>query len=225
MVMNSPPRGNSVNANANSRVIILSVALQTVFMLDPDMILLVEELRKRGYITGEPNIRGEAIIGIFVVEASDVIARKGGVRVYYNFGRRTLGIQSSSNSEVLGSLKEVDDALRSIGVDRDEALIPYELAAIAQAELAPKFAGRTLGMEDVLGFDLNFIGAYFARLGGDPNSRDWFHVSVQPIYSSYRPGRDTNPYRLTLTYRSGKEDVLKMIRTLPDVLGKICEKV
>jgi len=223
--MNSPPRGNSVNANADSRVIILSVALQTVFMLDPDMILLFEELRKRGYITGEPNIRGEAIIGIFVVEASDVIARKGGVRVYYNSGRRTLGIQSSSNSEVLGSLKEVDDALRSIGVDRDEALIPYELAAIAQAELAPKFAGRTLGMEDVLGFDLNFIGAYFARLGGDPNSRDWFHVSVQPIYSSYRPGRDTNPYRLTLTYRSGKEDVLKMIRTLPDVLGKICEKV
>jgi len=222
--MNSPPRGNSVNANANSRVIILSVALQTVFMLDPDMILLFEELRKRGYITGEPNIRGEAI-GIFVVEASDVIARKGGVRVYYNFGRRTLGIQSSSNSEVLGSLKEVDDALRSIGVDRDEALIPYELTAIAQAELAPKFAGRTLGMEDVLGFDLNFIGAYFARLGGDPNSRDWFHVNVQPIYSSYRPGRDTNPYRLTLTYRGGKEDVLKMIRTLPDVLGKICEKV
>jgi hypothetical protein len=78
---------------------ILGVRIATVFTLDPDIPVLINKLRKKGYFTAQVKVTVEGA-SITFIEPPNVIASKGSVRVNYDFGRRTLSIESPISKEV-----------------------------------------------------------------------------------------------------------------------------
>jgi hypothetical protein len=194
-------------------------------MLDPDIVLFLSYLSRKGYVTAfaRPGLGGASITSII---PPNVIAIKGNVRIDYDFGRRSLGVEGSDAREVALSFQDVWEVLKNLGIDFQRALIPCEAIVIASASLSPKFSSNRIEALDLLGHNLRIVEAGFALEDGDPVSpTKWFHIRIVPVYSSYRPGEKENLYRIEVVYRDEKEKVLRFIENVGDVLKKLLERV
>ncbi|WP_449463057.1 hypothetical protein PQ610_02120 [Tardisphaera miroshnichenkoae] len=214
----------SEGARPEEKAEVISIGVASVLLLDPDWVLFLRELRKSNYFTAEYTFHGEAL-SITWLEYPDVIARKAGIKIYYNMGRRTLGIQGSTAEEVLQAMEEVRGALAAIGVDIEKALIPCELVVVAQARIKPKLSDTSLKLRDLPEFNLVMTQASFSASEGDPNSNKWLQVSVQPIWSSYEPSARNNIYRLVVTFRDKREIVIGVLKKLDQLIEGLCEVV
>lgn len=206
-------------------VAIQQIRVATTFMLDPDIVLLLTHLSRKGYATAfaRPGLGGASITSII---PPNVIAIKGNIRVDYDFGRRSLGIEGLDAREVALSFQDVWEVLRNLGIDIQKALIPCEAIVIASVSLSPKFSSNRVEVLDLLGHNLRIVEAGFALEDGDPVSpTKWFHIRIVPVYSSYRPGEKENLYRIEVVYRDEKEKVLRFIENVGDVLKKLLERV
>lgn len=67
-------------------------------MLHPDIPVLLQRFMKKGYVTARirPSFEGVTISPSSFIESLNVIAGKGVAKVYHDFGRRALGVDSSS---------------------------------------------------------------------------------------------------------------------------------
>jgi hypothetical protein len=193
-------------------------------MLDPDIPMLLNKLAGKGYITArvKPTLEG-ATIGF--LEPPDVIAGKGTVRIDYNFGRRTLGIESPNPQEVLYVLNEVEDCLKELNIDIQKALIPYEVIVTAIAFLKPKFTDIKYAFRDLLGFDLRLIEGGFISEGEEPTSSKWFHLRVFPIFSSYKVSSKEYLYRVTVIYREERSKIVNFIKNIENILRRLLQEV
>lgn len=202
---------------------IMLVRIATVFMLDPDITALIENLAKKAYITARsrPELEGATIT---FVEPPNIIAGKGAIKVYYDFGRKTLGVESPSSRETLSALNDIEECFKEIGVNIEKALIPFELTVIAKASLKPKFTNNIYNFTDLLGFNLRLVECGFTMEGGDPNSNKWLHARVVPLWSSYRTNGE-NLYRVTLVYRDDKSKLLRFLENLEEVLRRFLGEV
>jgi len=206
-------------------VAIQQIRVATTFMLDPDIVLLLTHLSRKGYATAfaRPGLGGASITSII---PPNVIAIKGNIRVDYDFGRRSLGIEGLDAREVALSFQDVWEVLRNLGIDIQKALIPCEAIVIASVSLSPKFSSNRVEVLDLLGHNLRIVEAGFALEDGDPASPTrWLHIRIVPVYSSYRPGEKENLYRIEVVYRDEKEKVLRFIENVGDVLKKLLERV
>jgi hypothetical protein len=150
---------------------------------------------------------------------------KGNVKVDYDFGRKSLGVEGLYAREVTSTLQDLWQALKNLSIDVDRALVPYEVIMVASASLSPKFSNN-VEVSDLLGFNLRIVEASFALENGDPTSPSkWFHVRITPVYSSYRPGERENLYRIEVVYRDEKEKILKFIENAGDILKRLLERV
>ena len=106
------------------------VRVATMFTLDPDIILLLMHLSRKGYATAfaRSSLGGASITPII---PPNVIAIKGDVRIDYDFYRRSLGIEGSNPLEVAPAFHDVWEALKNLGIDLQKALIPCEAIVIA----------------------------------------------------------------------------------------------
>jgi len=205
-----------------SMLSILQIRIATVFPLDPDIPMLLSKLAGKGYVTARvrPTLEG-ATIGF--IEPPNVIAGKGTVRVDYDFGRRTLGIESPNSKEILDALDEVWNCLREISVDIQKALIPYEVIVVAEAFLKPKFIDNKYAFKDLFDFDLRLMEGGFVNESGDPTSTKWFYLKISPIWGSYKGSNEENLYRITIVYREERLKLINFIENLENILRKLLE--
>lgn len=203
---------------------VIQVRIATVFMLDPDIIMLIKGLTEKGYITARvrPTLEGATVV---FIEPPNVIAGKGTVRIDYDFARRVLGIESPSSKEVINALNEVEDLLKEGGIDIEKALVPYEAVVIAEESLKPRFSDNLYNFEDVLGFNLRSAGISLVMEGGDPSSNKWFHMNILPLWSAYKTGDKENRYRITITYRGEKLKLLSFLENLENILKRMFSEV
>lgn len=203
---------------------IIQVRIATVFMLDPDIPMLIRKLAGKGYITARvrPTPEG-ATIGF--IEPPNVIAGRGNIRIDYDFGRRVLGIESPTSKEAINALNEVESILKEMGVDIKKALVPYEAIVIAEDLLKPKFTGNLYNFKDLLGFNLKPVSAELVMEEGDPSSNKWFHMKISPIWSAYKTGEEESLNRITVTYREERAKLLNFLENLEDILKKIMSEV
>jgi len=206
-------------------ITIQQIRIVTMFALDPDIVLFLTNLSKMGYAIAfaRPGLGGASITPII---PPNVIAVKGGVRVDYDFGKRSLGVEGSDAREVALAFQDVWGALKNLGIDIQKALIPCEVIVIAFASLSPKFSSSRVETLDLLGHNLRMVEAGFALEDGDPASPSkWLHIRITPVYSSYKPGEKENLYRIEVVYRDEREKVLRFIENAGDVLKKLLERV
>ena len=203
---------------------ILQIRVTTVFMLDPDIPMLLNKLAGRGYVTARVRHTLDGATITFI-EPPNVIAGRGAVRVDYDFNRRTLGIEGPNPKEVLRALNDVEDCLKELNVDVQKALIPCEAILVAEASLKPKFTNTKYAFRDLFGFDLKLMEGGFVREDGDPTSNEWFHLRVSPIWSSYRVGGSENLYRVSIVYRDERLKLVNFIGNVEDILRKLLEEI
>jgi hypothetical protein len=99
-----------------NKLSILQIRIATTFLLDPDIPTLLSKLAERGYITARVKHMLDAAT-IIPIEPPNVIASKGTVRIDYDFGRKTLGIESPNPKEIITVSGEVWECLKEINVD------------------------------------------------------------------------------------------------------------
>lgn len=204
---------------------ILQIRVATTFMLDPDITLLLSYLSRMGYVIASVRLSPGGV-NIAPIIPPNIIAMKGGVRVDYDFGRRSLGVEGSNSREIISTLQDLWEVLKSLRIDIQKVLIPYEAIVIALASLSPKFSSNVIEAVDMIGFNLKMIEAGFALEDGDPTSPNkWLHIRIAPIYSSYKPGEKDNLCRVEVVYRDEREKILKFVENISDILKKILEKV
>jgi hypothetical protein len=206
-------------------ITVQQIRVATTFMLDPDIALLLTYLSRRGYATAfaRPGLGGGSITPII---PPNVIAIKGNVRVDYDFYRRSLGVEGSDPREVVSAFHDVWEALKSLGVDLQKALIPCEAVVIASASLSPRFSSNRIETLDLLGYGLRMSEAGFTLEDGDPTSpTKWLHIRIAPVYSSYKPGEKENLHRIEVVYRDEREKVLRLIENVGNILTKLLERV
>ena len=80
---------------------ILQIRVATMFMLDPDIILLLTHLSRKGYATAFARLDLGGSSTVTPIMPPNVIAIKGNVRVDYDFSRRSLGVEGSNPQEVV----------------------------------------------------------------------------------------------------------------------------
>jgi hypothetical protein len=206
-------------------VAIQQIRAATTFMLDPDIVLLLTHLSRKGYATAFARL-GLGGASITSIIPPNVIAIKGNIRVDYDFGRRSLGIEGLDAREVALAFQDVWEVLKNLGIDIQKALIPCEVIVIAFASLSPKFSSSRVETLDLLGHNLRMVEAGFALEDGDPASPSkWLHIRITPVYSSYKPGEKENLYRIEVVYRDEREKVLRFLENVNEVLRKLLERV
>jgi hypothetical protein len=207
-----------------SMLSISQIRIATTYLLDPDIPMLLIKLAGKGYVTARvrPTLEGATIS---FIEPPNIIAGKGTVRVDYDFGRRTLGIESPNSKEILKVLNEIEDCLREINVDIQKALIPYEVIVIAEAFLKPRFTENRYTFRDLFDFDFRLMEGSFVNEGGDPTSNKWFHLKISPIWSSYKGSDTENLYRITIVYREERLKLINLIENIENILKKLLEEV
>jgi len=197
-----------------------------MFMLDPDIILLLTHLSKKGYATAFARLDLGGSSTVTPIMPPNVIAIKGNVRVDYDFSRRSLGVEGSNPQEVASAFQDVLDVLKSLGIDLQKALILCEAIVIASVSLSPKFSSNRVEVLDLLGYNLRIVEAGFALEDGDPASPTrWLHVRVVPIYSSYKPSEKENLYRVEVVYRDEREKMMRFIENVVNVLMELLKRV
>lgn len=207
-----------------SMLLILQIRIATVFMLDPDIPMLISKLAGRGYIVARVRQTLEGAT-ISFIEPPNIIAGKGTVRVDYDFRRRTLGIESPNPKEILNALDEIESCLKEMNVNIDKALIPREAITIAEASLKPRFTDNKYAFKDLLGFDLRLTEGGLVNESGEPTSNKWFHLKISPIWSSYEMGDKENLYIITIVYREEKPKLINFIENIESILRKLLEGV
>lgn len=200
------------------------IKVSTIFMLDPNLTMLIEKLGQKKYVTAHVRQQPDGATIAFL-EPPDVIAGKGSVRVTYNFGRRTLSVEGSISTEVCGALTDIEDCLKELRVEIEKALIPFEVTVVAETELKPKFTDSVYDCVHLLGFKLRLAEGGFIIDGGDPTSNNWFSVNLTPVWSSYAITERGCLYRIRITYRDETRKIFQFLQNLEDVLKRILEEV
>ena len=78
------------------------------------------------------------------------------LKVDYDFGRRSLGVEGLYAREVVLTLQDLWQALKNLSIDVDRALVPYEVIVVASASLSPKFSNN-IETSDLLGLTLEWL--------------------------------------------------------------------
>jgi hypothetical protein len=207
-----------------NKLSILQIRIATTFLLDPDIPVLLSKLAGRGYITARVKHALDAAT-IIPIEPPNVIAGKGTVRIDYDFGRKTLGIESPNPKEIITTSEEVWECLKEMNVDVQKALIPYEVIVVAEVSLKPRFTDNKYTFRELFDFNLRLMEGGFVSEDGDPTSNKWFHLKISPIWGSYKGSDKENLYRVTVVYREERSKLINFIENIENVLRKLLEGV
>ncbi len=198
-----------------------SISLLSVWMLEPRLPELLLELRKRRYATARVKPKSLGGYDITFIEPN-VVAIKGSTYILYNPGRRTLTIEGTNADELLLVLNEVEKILKSVGSDPAKGVLFYELQVKAIASGGRWTLGKTVKVDDPLGLDLLVVPRSFVSADGDPNTTQWLHLDVRPLWTSWSDERVR--YEVVLIYRDDKEKLVHVLRNIDSVLKEVLKR-
>jgi hypothetical protein len=200
------------------------VRISTVFMHEPNLPLLLKSLGDKNYVIGHVRYQLDSATITFL-EPPDTIAGRGTTRICYNFGRRTLSVESHLPTETLSAMKDVEEGFKQMGVNIEKALIPFEVTVVAEAKLRPKFAEKVYDFMDIFGLKLRLADGSLSLDGGDPNSNRWFHLNLTRVWSSYLATEKLHLYRLKLICRDERNKVFQLLEKLEDIMERLLKEV
>jgi len=199
-----------------------SISLLSVWMLEPRLPELLLELKKKGYVTARIKPRSLGGYDITFIEPN-VAAIKGSTYILYNPGRRTITIEGSNVSELLGVFRDVENILKDVGSDPAKGVLFYELQAKAKAYGDKWILKEIIKVNDILGLDLLALPISFVSIKGDPNSTLWFHLDVKPLWTSWT-GEKVR-YEIVLVYRDNREKLIKVLKNIDNALKEILKRI
>ncbi|ABP49938.1 MAG: hypothetical protein OWQ51_11390 [Pyrobaculum arsenaticum] len=199
-----------------------SIGVVSAWMLEPDLGALLLGLRERGYATARVRPRSAGGYEIMFLEPG-VIAIKGLTYILYNPERRILAVEGSRAEDVLATLNEVEEILRGVGSKPERGVLFYELQAKAKASGGRAALKKTVETEDLLGFNLLAVPTSLVSADGNPNSTQWFHLEVRPLWSSWPDERVR--YEVILVYRDRKDKLMETLKRLGDLLKEILNRI
>ena len=198
------------------------VSLLSVWMLNPNLGEFLAILRNKGYITAKVKPRSGGGYDIAFLEPPNVIAIKGSTYLMYDPGRRSLMVDGATPDEMLLAFNEVENLLREVGSDPDKCVLFYEFLAKASA-VANKLYLGPLETSDILGFNVIMLPITIVSENGDPNSTNWFHMDIRPMWTSWKDNKIR--YEITLIYRNEKSILIKFAKTLENNLKKLLDRI
>lgn len=199
-----------------------SIGLLSVWMLEPRLPELLLELRKRGYATARVKPKSLGGYDITFIEP-DVVAIKGLTYILYNPSRRSITVESSEAGELLHVFSEVEEVLKSAGNDPAKGVLFYELQVKAKASGGRWALKKTIEMDDLLGQDLLAIPISFVSAKGDPNSTQWLHLDVRPLWTSWSDERAH--YEAVLIYRDSREKLIDVLGNINNILRDVLKRI
>jgi len=199
-----------------------SISLLSVWMLEPRLPELLLELRKRGYATARVRPKSLGGYSITFIEPN-VAAIKGSTYILYNPSRRTITIEGPNAAELILILNEVEEVLKNIGNDPARGVLFYELQAKAKASGDKWVLGKTIKIDDQLKLNLLAVPISFVSADGDPNSTQWFHLDVRPMWTSW--SSEKVHYEVVLIYRDSREKLINMLKNIDNVLKSILKRI
>jgi len=204
-----------------------AIGLTSMWMLEPRVPELLLELSRRGYATArvKPKILGG--YDIMPIESyadhSGIVAIKGSTYVLYNPSRRAITIEGPYGEAVASVFAEVEEALKGLGSDPAKGVLFYELLAKARARGGRLALGVTVWASDLLGQDMLAIPTSFIPAEGDPNSTQWFHLDIRPLWTSWTD--DNVRYEVVLIYRNNIEKLLGVLRSINRILEELVRRI
>ncbi len=194
-----------------------SFSLNTLFVLHPDLSILLHFLKERGY--GPPNAPG-------------IIAQKANVLVTSDNQRKVIGVSTLSSEILVGGFQELMEVMeKDMGMDLDKSTFFYELigsyrikvdhnplkelnSVLQQSKILGKI-NKAIG-EDTALFSLRFVPK-----GRRPDSTEWFDITIEPIYTM-----PNNMYFVSTIYRSRNRNkvvdfLVQLERIVPQIINSI----
>jgi len=199
-----------------------NIGLLSVWMLEPRLPELLLELRKRGYATARVKPKSLGGYDIMFIEPN-VVAIKGLTYILYNPDRRLITVESSKVDELLHVFSEMEEVLKSVGSNPAKGVLFYEVQVKAKASGSRWTLKKTIKMDDLLGQDLLAIPISFVSAKGDPNSTQWFHLDVRPLWTSWSDER--THYEVVLIYRDNREKLIDVLRNINSVLRDVLKRI
>ena len=186
------------------------VVFSSVWMFNPDIVGLVRELGGLGYVTARvrPVFDG---YDIGFLEARNVIAIKGMVRVSYDFGRRMLGVEGVKVGEVVLCAGEVEKVLDKLGVNVEDGVLFYEV------QVRGRVSGVDLPKKEVKLGDRVLMGLVTDYVSGNPGTTRFLHVRVYPLWATWK--EKPRVYELTVVYRDDKRVLMEFLENVENVLN------
>ena len=199
-----------------------SVAVLSVWMLEPNLGALLVKLRERGYAAARVRPKSLGGYEILFLEPPGVIAIKGLTYVLYNPERRVLTIEGHKAEEVLLTLNEVEENLRGVGNNPEKGVLFYELQAKAIARGSKWAIKKEVETKDLLGLNLLAMPTSFVSADDDPSSNRCLHLEVRPLWSSLSD--EQVRYEVVLIYRDKKDKLVETLRRLENIMGEVLRR-
>lgn len=170
-----------------------TLSLNTLFVLHPDLSVLIHFLKERGY--GPPNVPG-------------IIAQKANVLINSDNQRKVIGVNSLSSETLAGGFQELIEVMeKDMGMDLNKSTFFYELigAYRIKVEHNPlKEINSVLENSEIvrkinkaIGDDTALFSLRFVPKGKRPDSTEWFDIKIEPIFTI-----PNNMYFVSTIYRS-----------------------
>lgn len=197
----------------------IEVTLTTIWMLQPDYSSFRRALEDKGYTLKE--MRAGATIQL---------ATKGSIEVISNIERRTIGIVSEKSTRDLQIAQEdLEQIYLELGIEETNLLI-FEFIGlfVATSTRSPLELIKSFNVENnvlqkigsVLEEDIVPLGLKLTNKGGNPVSKDWFQITIEPVYPTAN-----KRYQIRVIIRGEKGKVKSFIKNIEKRLTKIIEKL
>jgi len=198
------------------------VTILSVWMLLPDLVLLLNALRQNDYVTApiRPTHDG---YDLATLERPNVIAAKGPVRIHVDFNRRTLGIESHSSEAVLKAFADVERIIEQSGLDLSSNPLFYEVQVRARVSDFPS-PMRTIETTSITDFRLLQVPSLFVMADGDPNSDRWLDLRLTPIWTLW-PNEEKRLFDLVLVYRDAKDRLMGFLENMQTKLDELLDMI
>ncbi len=199
-----------------------SVALSSIWMLNPSLPELLLELGKRGYAVARVRPRSLGGYDVIFIEPNVVAFRKS-TFILYDPNRRMITIEGSDANDVFDVFNDVEKVLKNVGSNPDRGVLFYELLSKAKAVGNKWILNKPIKVDDLLGLDLLAIPISFVSAKGDPNSKQWFQLDIRPIWTSWSDEKVR--YEVILICRDSKERLVDILKNINNVLKNILERI
>ena len=198
------------------------IRISSVWVLNLDLVSLIHKLKELGYNVARIKVRPPDGIGLLPLEPPDVIAAKGLCSIGYDHGRRVLYVEGQRPADVLAVFNEVENVLKDLGTDPEEALF-YELMANVKARIRHlrPLKGRDLEVADIIGYNLKLVGGSF--VAGEPNSTRFLELRLFPLWTRWK-GPD-GLYTIIVVYRDERRRLLEFLKHFEEKLVAVLRRV
>lgn len=205
------------------------VKVVSVWMLEPDIPLMLMELGRKGFVVARVVSRPLSGYEIAPLEPPSprgpglLLAVRNATRIYFNPGRRSLAVEGSNAGDVVAVVEQVEQVLKNVGSDPARGVLFYEVMARGLARGNKLLLGKRVRLGSVLDSELEILPSTLVLSNADPNSKHWLIFEVKPHWTSWP--EDNVYYEVNMVYRHTRDRVLQAAAHVETLFTEILEEL